>query len=75
MVREAAVPLEDKLKSGVPFVSQAESWAKSQSAVLPEHWKVKLARRVKKRMLSRGIQDLGDDVLERWTKLFNAFES
>ena len=75
IVREAAVPLEDKIESGVPFVSQVESWAKSQSAVLPEHWKVRLARGVKERMLHRGIQDLGDDVLERWTKLFNAFES
>ena len=75
IVREAAVPLEDKLEPGVPFVSQVESWAKSQSVVLPQHWKVKLARRVKERMLHRGIQGLSDDVLERWTKLFNAFES
>ena len=74
MVREPAVPLEDKLEPGVPFVSQVESWAESQSAELPKHWKVGLARRVKERMLRRGIKDLDDDVSERWTKLFNAFE-
>lgn len=75
MVREPAVPLEDKLEPGIPFVSQVELWAESQSAALPKHWKVELARRVKERMLRRGMQEFDDEVSERWTKLFNAFES
>lgn len=75
MVRDANVPLVDSLESGVPFVHQAESWAESQSVALPDHWKVKLARSVKERMLRRGIQNVDDNISECWTKLFEAFEA
>ena len=74
IVRESEVRLEDEIKIGVSFVDQAQSWAKSQSVELPKHWKVKLARRVKERMLQGGIDEF-DAVRERWSRLFDAFEA
>ncbi len=74
MIRDAEVPLGDCLEPSVPLVRQVELWAESQSTTLPKHWKVELARRVKDRMLRSDIQDFDDAIVDRWRKLFGAFE-
>ena len=74
IVRETDVRLTDVIKAEIPFVGQVESWAKEQSATLPTHWKVELARRVKKRMVDLGSDLIDEAVDERWVRLFDAFE-
>ena len=74
MVREAETSLEDNIQPSIPFVGQVQAWAKSQSVTLPEHWKVKLARRVKERVLKHSIENFNSAVTDQWIKLFEAFE-
>ena len=75
IVRESEIRLEDEIKAGVSFVDQAQSWAKLQSVELPKHWKVELARRVKERLLQRGINEFDAAARARWSRLFDAFEA
>ena len=73
MEREPETRLADVIKSGEPFVGQVEEWAESQAVVLDKHWKVKLAIRVKKRALTKGIEEFDDATVEQWVKVFKAF--
>ena len=75
ILRTDEARLEDEVNMGIPFVDRVRSWAELQSVVLPKHWKVELARRVKERMLRRGISQFDDAVRERWSQLFDAFEA
>ncbi len=63
----------DCIQLGSPFVTQAEQWSKSHSVCLDDYWKVKLARKAKQRALTVGIGAFDDVTVQRWIKLFNAF--
>ena len=73
LVRDADNRLSDVVQPGQPIVSQIETWAQTQGVELPNHWKVTLSIKVKQRMLTRGLDALTQDVVERWTRLFEAF--
>lgn len=71
--REPDVRFADVVKQGEPFVGQLERWAQEQGVTLGDHWKVTLSIKVKQRMLTRGLDDIPEDILDRWVKLFEAF--
>lgn len=60
--------------TGAPIVPQVEAWAKREGIELPLGWKVDVARRVKATLLSKGIDDVEGDLIERWVRLFTKFE-
>ena len=72
--RNPETRLADVIRENEPFVGQVETWAADQGVELNKHWKVTLAKRVKERALAKGIGEFKEDVVERWMKLFNAFE-
>ena len=74
MEREPETRLADVIQERKPFVGQAESWAESEGVTLMEHWKVKLSTRAKARALTVGIEHFDNSTVERWVKLFEAFE-
>lgn len=61
------------IREGEPFVGQVKVWATDQRVELGKDWKVKLAKRVKERALTKGIGQFNDEVVERWVQLFRAF--
>jgi hypothetical protein len=74
--RSSDVTFADELKPGQPIVPQIESWAARHKIEFPKPgWKVELAKRVKQRLLTEGPQSVAPDVLDRWAKLFNAFQT
>ena len=74
MEREPETRLVDVVKEGSPFVGQAEDWAEAQAVALDKHWKVNLSTKAKKRALGVGIGGFDKATVERWVKLFEAFE-
>ena len=75
LIREPDVRLADVVRQGEPFVGQLEQWAKDQGVTLDAHWKLMLAIKVKQRLLTRGVGAVPDEVVDRWTSLFEAFSS
>lgn len=73
--RRSDIGFSDVVDAQKPIVPQIESWATSQGIVLPEGWKVDVSREAKKRALTQGVGKFDDEVLNRWTKLFSAFEA
>lgn len=73
--RRADKPFADVVQSEKPIVPQIEEWASSQGILLPEGWKVDVSREAKKRALLRGIDKFDTAAVERWTQLFNDFET
>ncbi len=73
MERKPETRLADVIRMGEPFVGQVRAWATEQSVKLPQDWKIKLAKRVKERVLTKGSDSFPDDVVKRWVQLFNAF--
>jgi predicted ATP-dependent endonuclease of OLD family len=74
--RSAEVPFGDELKPGQPIVPQIEAWATRHKIELAKPgWKVELAKRVKQRLLAEGPKSAAPEVLDRWTKLFAAFQT
>lgn len=73
--RRSDIGFSDVVDAQKPIVPQIESWATSQGIVLPEGWKVDVSREAKKRALTQGVGKFDDEVLDRWTKLFSAFEA
>ncbi len=59
---------------GKPIVPQVEAWAKREGIELTAGWKVEVAKRVKATLLSKGINDVGDDLVGQWVQLFARFE-
>ncbi len=59
---------------GKPIVPQVEAWAKREGIELTPGWKVEVAKRVKTISLSKGIDDVEDDLIERWVQIFARFE-
>lgn len=73
MEREPDERFADVVRAGEPVVGQIETWAQAQGVVLDEHWKVDLSIKVKQRILTRGLNSVPQDVVERWVTLFDAF--
>lgn len=74
--RGSDVPFADEMKQGTPIVPQIEAWATRHNVQLAKPgWKVELAKRVKQRLLTEGSQSVSADVLDRWEKLFTAFQT
>lgn len=67
--RKPETPFAEVARSGNPIVPQVEVWAKSQGVDLYDGWKVDVAREIKRRALSS--DSFGDEVLSRWSKLFD----
>ncbi|MGY0620593.1 AAA family ATPase [Lysobacter sp. A378] len=59
---------------GKSIVPQVEAWSKREGTELTLGWKVEVAKRVKATLLSRGIGDVENDLIERWVQLFNRFD-
>ncbi|QEI05528.1 AAA family ATPase [Pigmentiphaga aceris] len=57
-----------------PIVPQVEAWAKSESIELTAGWKVEVAKRVKVVLLTKGIGEIDDGLVELWVQLFSRFE-
>lgn len=62
------------VEEGRPVVPQVEAWAKRERIDLPQGWKVDVAKRVKQTLLSRGIQDIDSELVNRWVRLFQDFD-
>ncbi len=62
--------LADVVQAGQPIVGQIEAWAQAQGVNLDEHWKVPLSIKVKQRMLTRGLNAIPHDFVDRWVGLF-----
>jgi predicted ATP-dependent endonuclease of OLD family len=62
---------EDFHKDG-PIVNQIEEWAKQNSIILNEGWKVELARSCHNRF-SKIFEKIDNDFEERWESLFTQF--
>jgi len=60
--------------TGKPIVPQVEAWAKREGIELTLGWKVEVAKRVKAILLSKGIGNVENDLIERWVQLFSRFE-
>lgn len=58
------------VEEGRPVIPQVEAWAKRERIDLPQGWKVDVAKRVKQTVLSRGIQDIDSELVNRWVRLF-----
>lgn len=73
--RSADVAFADEMQAGKPIVPQIEMWANKHGISLEKPgWKPELAKRVKQRLLSEGASAVASDVLDRWAKLFEAFQ-
>lgn len=73
MVRESDTRFADVVQVGQPVVGQIEAWAQAQGAELPDHWKVLLSVKIKQRMLTKGLNAVSEEVVDRWVRLFEAF--
>lgn len=74
--RAAEVPFADEVQNGKPIVLQIEAWATKYKIELPKPgWKVELAKRVKQQLLADGPAAVANEVLDQWTRLFDAFST
>lgn len=60
---------DDYHDSEKPIVDQIEDWAKSNSIVLEDGWKVELARTIQNRF-DKHFQKINDNLLKSWKKIF-----
>lgn len=74
--RGSDIPFADVMKPGAPIIPQVEAWAVQNKIELAKPgWKVELAKRVKQRLLLDGAGVLESQMLDRWEKLFTAFQA
>ena len=73
--RTPEIRLVDIIKEGQPFVDQVKLWASHHEVELDKDWKVKLAKRVKERVLTKGLSEIDKNCIDRWVKLFKSFEN
>src|SRR5262249_23481820 len=74
--KRTAVPFQAALQKGKPIVPQIETWAQKHGVELAKPgWKVELAKRVKQRLLAEGAASVPTEYIERWEKLFTAFQT
>ncbi|MXY89995.1 MAG: AAA family ATPase [Gammaproteobacteria bacterium] len=64
----------DVVKEGGSVVPQIERWAENEKFQLPKYWKVELAKRVKQRALDAGLDGFDQSTVDKWQRLFEAFE-
>lgn len=72
--RNTRVTFADVVKDGEPVVPQIEAWAEVQQLELSKFWKVELAKRAKQRALDAGLERFDEATVERWQRLFEAFD-
>jgi AAA ATPase domain len=72
MFRAPENSFSDFAKSGGPVVPQIEKWAADNGVELEPGWKVDLARRVKRVLLSLGLQGVDGKFVGLWTSLFDS---
>lgn len=68
--RNTEIPFTEVARSGIPVLGQVEAWAETQNLVLPNGWKVEVAKRIKETALKKGISAFDPGTIARWTKLF-----
>lgn len=61
---------EDYHDSKKPIVDQIDDWAKSNSIVLEDGWKVELARTIQNRF-DKHFEKVDDNLVESWKKMFD----
>lgn len=74
LLRQANTEFRDVVRPTAPVVPQIEAWAIKQGVVLERDWKVELAKRVKKTLMTGSWQP-GTEVLDLWQRVFQAFEA
>lgn len=73
--RDPSVQFETVNQTGQPIVPQIEAWAAKHGVTLQKPgWKVELAKRVKERLLADGPGAIEAALMERWEKVFAAFQ-
>lgn len=70
LYRSAELPFGDVVVEGKAVVPQIEQWATTQGIELTLGWKVDLAKRVKQTLLKKGPEDIPDEWLGLWERLF-----
>lgn len=68
--RRPEIPFEDCYKPDEPIVDQVSTWARSHGVALRTGWKVEVAVRAKQLALTRGLNDIPDEIINRWVELF-----
>lgn len=74
LLRQANAEFRDVVRPAAPVVPKIEARAKRQGIVLERDWKVELAKRVKKTLMTGSWQP-GTEVLDLWQRVFQAFEA
>ena len=72
--RASEQQFSDVALTDTPIVPQVEAWSKREGIELTLGWKVEVAKRVKAILLSKGIDEVENDLVERWVQLFNRFD-
>ena len=73
--RRAEREFEEEHDNSKPIVPQIKNWAAQEKFALPNDWKVQLALGVKSKLLRNPEKYVNEDILERWTKMFERFLS
>lgn len=73
--RNSDQPFSEHFTKGKPAIPQVEIWAKKEGIELILGWKVDVAKRVKQAALTKGIQHVEPDLVEKWVRLFGCFET
>ncbi|GAA3674064.1 ATP-dependent nuclease [Acetobacter lovaniensis] len=73
--RRADKEFEEEHENSKPIVPQIKNWAAREKFALPNDWKVQLALGVKSKLLKNPDKYVTEDMLERWTKMFERFLS
>lgn len=71
--RRAENDFESKHDPAKPIVPQIKNWAKQEGFELPNDWKIQLALGVKGKLLSDSEKYVDEEMLNRWTVLFERF--
>jgi len=71
--RRADRDFEDVHDSGQPIVPQIKDWARNEGFELSHDWKVRLSLGVKDKLLTNIDRHIDEEMLDRWTSLFERF--
>lgn len=71
--RRAENDFESRHDPAKPIVPQIKNWAKQEGFELPTDWKMQLALGVKSKLLLDSEKYVDEEVLKRWTALFEKF--
>ncbi len=73
MERRADQDFEDYYQEGIPIVPQIKAWAEAEQFELDPSWKATLSLGAKAKLLSNSDKHVGDEFIDRWTKMFKVF--